>query len=696
MATRTRSVVVQGDPASPAEVKVSLDDLVVAWARDRATGKPRYILELDASQGGRACGCECVSCGQPLTAVNAGKEQHSYVRRPHFRHPNGAPKDSCAVLAARAAALRLLIDDGLIDLPARTVSASCKGLSGQEYAVSVTAEVQRRRIVHATYRDRAMAVLELDDGRSVQVVLTGTNIRPAAQGIDKDDNDGSVATIFIGIDDPALASLDPQALRERLRLMPDSLCWRSHWRDAELLAQAHALAAQQAREMLDWPDGEAPTMEDVPIELRRETLLHLAVKKILAAAGRIRVPELAVEEAAGQTAATRVEQRAVIVRQQVIELTNARLESRVGRVIPDVRAECRDAQRLEMGTVCFEVTVTHGFDEKRLQRVRETGRPTLEIDLSQAFGRVSRAALEEIVVQGLQGKRWVYHPALDECRRTLRALVQATSAAKLEEVRGRLAREAAAMAGPPRRDGTAAAAAAATETVGGRVSTLDEAEEDLVAVRRQANRWRDSWPGEQNLIDGLVSLRHRVGLGCHQGLAPTQIVHKLRCTIDTRLHPLVLMAVSVFKPLALDADRTALNEWAARWREGIRSGEAKWLPRDGELRLLKELLPELAPAVDKLQDFLRRATVPGLEWAPGEISGEQERRVDAVRALYRDGAYRLMAPHIDYEQVLAQAIQARNNGVSVRARLAQWSREYGLGGDHSAIVAVLKEAGLIG
>jgi len=46
------------------------------------------------------------SCGEPLTAVNAGKEEHKYKRRPHFRHPTGVSKDSCAVLAARAAALR--------------------------------------------------------------------------------------------------------------------------------------------------------------------------------------------------------------------------------------------------------------------------------------------------------------------------------------------------------------------------------------------------------------------------------------------------------------------------------------------------------------------------------------------------------------------------------------------------------------
>ena len=58
-----------------AGARQTLADLVMAWARDTATGEPRYILELDAAHRGARCGCECPSCGKPLTAVNAAKTE---------------------------------------------------------------------------------------------------------------------------------------------------------------------------------------------------------------------------------------------------------------------------------------------------------------------------------------------------------------------------------------------------------------------------------------------------------------------------------------------------------------------------------------------------------------------------------------------------------------------------------------------
>jgi hypothetical protein len=39
-------------------------------------------------QRGARCNCKCISCGLPLTAVNAAKTE--FQKRPHFRHPEGA------------------------------------------------------------------------------------------------------------------------------------------------------------------------------------------------------------------------------------------------------------------------------------------------------------------------------------------------------------------------------------------------------------------------------------------------------------------------------------------------------------------------------------------------------------------------------------------------------------------------------
>ena len=108
--------------------KAALGELVMAWPRDIETGEPRYIGEIDAEHRGGKCGRECQSWRLPLIAVNAAKDK--VVRRPHFRYPEGAQRDECAILAARAAAMRLLVEEGVIELPRRRMSATAEGLSG--------------------------------------------------------------------------------------------------------------------------------------------------------------------------------------------------------------------------------------------------------------------------------------------------------------------------------------------------------------------------------------------------------------------------------------------------------------------------------------------------------------------------------------------------------------------------------------
>lgn len=284
-------------PRSQQEAKEALDSLVMTWAHDIDTGQPVYIMELGSERNGSKCGCECRSCGHPLKAANAGKAEGTYVQKPHFKHSNGVVKDSCLILVARAAALRLLAEEGMIELPSRTRSASWKGLSGAEYQGAATTQAQSIRVTRSQFRDSTSAVLTLEDGKELVVRLTGTNIQPESSS--EDDSDGR-ATIYIEIDDPRLAGLSPSELRSRLKLLPESLCWHSHWDDLALEQEATCAAMEHAQEMLDWPDGVSEQdFEDVPQELRRETLLHLTVKQILAASGQLRVPALKIKEVAG-------------------------------------------------------------------------------------------------------------------------------------------------------------------------------------------------------------------------------------------------------------------------------------------------------------------------------------------------------------------------------------------------------------
>jgi hypothetical protein len=115
-------------------------------ARDIETGEPRYIGEIDADHRGGKCGCECPSCRLALIAVNAAK--YKVIKRPHFRHPEGAQRDECAILAARAVAMRLLAEEGVIDLPRRRMSASAEGLSGAIHEAWVEAPAQKVRVLN--------------------------------------------------------------------------------------------------------------------------------------------------------------------------------------------------------------------------------------------------------------------------------------------------------------------------------------------------------------------------------------------------------------------------------------------------------------------------------------------------------------------------------------------------------------------
>lgn len=63
--------------------------------------------------------------------------------------------------------------------------------------------------------------------------------------------------------------------------------------------------------------------------------------------------------------------------------------------------------------------------------------------------------------------------------------------------------------------------------------------------------------------------------------------------------------------------------------------------------------------------------------------------------MYEDGAYRLYAPRINYDRVMAEARSARARQENPDAMLAQWSREYALGDDIRPIINVLTEPGLM-
>lgn len=425
------------------------DHAPLKWANDAQTGAPRYIHDPEIVS--KAAQAACPGCRSDLLTVLAGQPERI---RPtaHFRHVTGMPRGTCVMAAARLAATHHLLSLGYIDLPKRRMSRWAKGFSGEGYEGWVELPPERARITGASLADRVTAELTLADGCTLLVDLTG-EMRP---GEDRR------AIVTINLSDPRLAGMDIDQLRSRLRVLPP-MSWRAHWRDNELAPQAMERAVGAARQALDaWTDEDeadferrsTPECSEVEAQsLRRETLLHRTVKEILDEAKRINTPSLTVSLAkeaprgyAGDGDSHQVE---LSWWTPPAELTFADVvvERGIGGIIPDIVGRLtQPPPRLDgvvtttvirgfdesnedraddypapwPDSILIEVAVTHRVNQAKLQRIEHLDLPALELDLGSLGGRLTMEGLRRLVVDGLEGKRWLHHPELRRGRQRLR------------------------------------------------------------------------------------------------------------------------------------------------------------------------------------------------------------------------------------------------------------------------------------
>lgn len=386
---------VQTGGVSPAQ---RLEELVMAWGKDATTGEARYIFELDESRRGARSGCICYSCGKALTAVNAARAQ--WRIRPHFRHPDGAERNACLVLTARAALLTQLHEQDRIVLPARKVTTQVTGLSGKLYDAWVVRPAERVTIKSFKPRDSVSAVLSLEDGRQVLVRLTGSL---------KEESSGEVFPVIeLSVDDPTLAALDPSTLKTRLQLLVEAGTWcGQHWADIELGKEAQLAAEAAAAQALDWLPSEAE--HDLNGAHSQESVLHWLTKEILRQEGRLQVPPVVYREPWVSSKETREIARR---RGSLLQLSDVRLERKVGQIRPDVIAQYVDPIDGETGVLLVEVTVTNEIVPERLARIQAEGLAALEINIGQLGGLLTRADFTKLVTEEMAVKKWLFHPWL--------------------------------------------------------------------------------------------------------------------------------------------------------------------------------------------------------------------------------------------------------------------------------------------
>lgn len=580
-------------------VTTHFSGLVLAWAVDLKTNSPRYILELDAAHNGAKCNCKCPSCNLPLTAINAGKV--TWQRRPHFRHPKGAAREKCLIIAARRAIDEMFGRLERIVLPRRRRSREIEGLSGIYHDAWIERPAESVHVSDCAFTDEANAILTLENGRRLHVQLVGRG--EVANNSEHENR--LTACIEIQADDPAVANMDPEEILSRLQLVWNNGCWVRHWADDEMDAEAEALAIAKAIDTFDWLDtGDMP--DDLSPAERRETLLHREVKAILERERRIRVPELKAE-AEWLRANGFPDKRTWSSPDVEIRLSSVELEVHLGHSVPDVVASWIEEDG-RSHSMLIEVTVTNTITDERIERLSSLGLPVLEVDISRMGGTVTRGELTRLVLDEVAGKRWLHHPVIEEERAHLFFLMkqEETRATEVERQRQAILDVPAVEWGKRYLDALRrrwqeqlSFGEGMPDTVGWRQAQADV----LEAIRGlDAHGYPASLLDEHPLrkvIARILSLHDSAGIGYRTDV--WGVINAILCDQGQakKWHTLYLIALRLYQQTLTEDHREKVAAWRDSVVYSIREGLEIHVRETTYDRLIALLFPKMRSALNK-------------------------------------------------------------------------------------------------
>ncbi len=500
-------------------------------------------------------------------------------------------------------------DLGWIELPARIRKDYIAGIDGQVYEGYSERPAERVRIRTIEFCDSAPAILHLEGGRRVSVLLRGTNM-PGQDSV------APGAAIFIEVDDPSIALMDPLQLREKLSLNGGA-CWHHHWDDAKILDEATSQARDAAIEHLALAPDELDLPSDMPAELKSETVLHYAVKHILKEAGELRTPH---EEVYVEAFSQRQRHdRTWVLPAQHLTLTGVEMEKRLGLTRPDLVCEAVDkSDGPSYPALCIEVTVSNPIGEERRHRIRSEGLPALEINLSRLQGKVTKTRLKQLVVLETSMKSWLFHPLLsakwrelDSEVRRLRdvedqaieeevAEIRRIQAIPITQVAERYIDKAYAYfqllqhskghrSQPPSADAVALANA--------REELSDEAR--LLAIKGYPGADDEEFLNARGILEALLSLKYDRGL-CRDLNTGFQVLNALMAGgqgVHNEFSPLHLAAARTFE-VPMNSDQRALFEqWRGAVKDRIVTIKHCYVRPETHDALLAVLFPELIDAL---------------------------------------------------------------------------------------------------
>ncbi len=384
-------------------------DQPMCWAENKSSSRPVYIGWLSAEQNGNACGCMCPACGEDLQAVNVDKEKSHFLksntRGKFFRHPSGHQRRDCSFLAAKLAALHLLMAKDEIDLPPPRKERTHQGVTGTIYRGEKAGHPFRGRITDKVWVDSQSARITID-GRTVLVQLRARPNSSSEIALD--------GVITIQVNDPTVASWEPDQILDALKLDTKFSCWERHWDDDKLDAEAQQSAIEAADHALDLFTAEMGPQQGLTTWQKSETILHAKVKEILSKAGRLKLPS-SEQVVSRKMYDGSYEWRAVHFASQHFTLSQVRQETPLQGLIPDVVCIARSRRNpSESFTLLIEVAVTHRVDAAKRALIAARNLACVEIDLTQLRLDQRRITVDQLQSAIINDDEGVVLPKLAE------------------------------------------------------------------------------------------------------------------------------------------------------------------------------------------------------------------------------------------------------------------------------------------
>ena len=483
----------------------------MAWAVDRVSRAPVYVGNLGEEHVGLRCGCVCPACDADLQAVGVGPNADP-GRAPFFRHHLAEQGPGCKYRVAELAALRLLFEKNLIEIPAPRKVSAYRGSSGQVYVGEHVGEAISERVVERRLVSEVQALLTLESGRQVVLVLRGHQ--------DVGELGSVHAVVAIQVSDAEVALLSPEQILARSELQGDWLHVVHPKDDVQYQQLADDDARAKALEAMDIDPAELGLTVGATAKQASESLIHWAVKDALLQLGTLRAPSF--HECASATGSDgQLHTVEVSVPPAMLQVSDVVDEILLDGYRPDIlcTAVASDGE-LGRFRLVVEVALTSKVGATKLDRVRRDGLACIELDVrrfNDRRGTVSLTQLRELVRSDVASKVWLHHPRLQALMEQAQARADR---ARDESDSQRSAAERVAQELRRREEDRAQAKARAAERRAAWLVSLT-ADQLLAELRLVLDR---AWAGEMLITsNGMTWDNGEFEAHAHRLLAPRQL-----------------------------------------------------------------------------------------------------------------------------------------------------------------------------